>query len=114
MLAAFEFALSRNANSFYHPKHEKNGGRTSDDTVNRQVPMSEKKKARNIGSKNKRLLMHADDAMELRITWEEIQELLRPSPTAKPNIVVVEDCEFEEYEVSATKIRKPQKLSLYF
>ncbi|KAH0750180.1 hypothetical protein KY290_029412 [Solanum tuberosum] len=75
-----------------------NGGRTSDDTVNRQVPMSEKKKARNIGSKNKRLLMHADDAMELRITWEEIQELLRPSPTAMPNIVVVEDCEFEEYE----------------
>ncbi|KAK4376139.1 hypothetical protein RND71_006816 [Anisodus tanguticus] len=75
-----------------------NGGRTSDDSVSRQVPMSEKKKARNIGSKNKRLLMHADDAMELRITWEEAQELLRPPPTAKPTVVVIEDYEFEEYD----------------
>ncbi|XP_070034014.1 B3 domain-containing transcription repressor VAL1-like isoform X2 [Nicotiana tomentosiformis] len=75
-----------------------NGGRASDDSVNRQVPISEKKKARNIGSKNKRLLMHADDAMELRITWEEAQELLRPPPTSKPTVVVIEDYEFEEYE----------------
>ncbi|OIT02885.1 b3 domain-containing transcription repressor val1 [Nicotiana attenuata] len=75
-----------------------NGGRTSDDSVNRQVPISEKKKAKNIGSKNKRLLMHADDVMELRITWEEAQELLRPPPTSKPTVVVIEDYEFEEYE----------------
>lgn len=58
--------------------------------------------------------MHADDAMELRITWEEIQELFRPSPTAKSTIVVIEDCEFEEYEVSATKMRKATKFSLFF
>ncbi|KAL0435103.1 UNVERIFIED_CONTAM: B3 domain-containing transcription repressor VAL1 [Sesamum radiatum] len=73
-----------------------NGGRTSDDSLQRHMPISEKKKARNI--KNKRLLMPSDDAMELRITWEEAQELLRPSPTAEPNVVMVEDHEFEEFE----------------
>ncbi|KAK4355943.1 hypothetical protein RND71_024914 [Anisodus tanguticus] len=75
-----------------------NRDRTSNDSVNWQVPMSEKKKARNIGSKNKRLLMHADDAIELRITLEEAQELLRPPPTAKHTVVVIEDYEFEEYD----------------
>ncbi|KAL0458899.1 UNVERIFIED_CONTAM: B3 domain-containing protein [Sesamum latifolium] len=73
-----------------------NGGRTSDDSLQRHMPISDKKKARNI--KNKRLLMPSDDAMELRITWEEAQELLRPSPTAEPNVVMVEDHEFEEFE----------------
>ncbi|KAL1545098.1 B3 domain-containing transcription repressor VAL1-like isoform X1 [Salvia divinorum] len=58
--------------------------------------MWERKKVKNI--KNKRLHMHTDDAMELRITWEEAQELLRPSPTAEPTVVVVEDHEFEEFE----------------
>lgn len=48
--------------------------------------------------------MHADDAMELRITWEEAQELLRPPPTSKPTVVVIEDYEFEEYEVRATQM----------
>lgn len=64
------------------------------------MSMPEKKKARNIGSKSKRLLMHSDDAMELRITWEEAQELLRPPPAAKPTVVMIDDFEFEEYEVS--------------
>ncbi|KAL7172997.1 hypothetical protein ACSBR2_032460 [Camellia fascicularis] len=57
-----------------------------------------KKRARNIGSKNKRLLMHGEDAMELRLTWEEAQELLRPPPSAKPTIVMIEDQEFQEYD----------------
>ncbi|XP_075515382.1 B3 domain-containing transcription repressor VAL1-like isoform X2 [Primulina tabacum] len=71
------------------------GGLTSDDSVQQSNPVSEKK-LRNI--KNKRLLMHNDDAVELRITWEEAQELLRPSPAAKPTIVLVEDLEFEEFD----------------
>ncbi|XP_073138466.1 B3 domain-containing transcription repressor VAL1-like isoform X2 [Henckelia pumila] len=71
------------------------GGRTSDDSMQQSNPVSEKK-LRNI--KNKRLLMHNDDAVELRITWEEAQELLRPSPAAKPTIVLVEDLEFEEFD----------------
>ena len=41
-----------------------------------------------------------EDAVELKITWEEAQELLRPPPNANPNIVMIEDQEFEEYNVS--------------
>ncbi|KAL2488471.1 B3 domain-containing transcription repressor VAL1 [Forsythia ovata] len=74
-----------------------NGGKTSDDSVQRlPTPILEKKKMKNI--KNKRLHMHNDDAMELRITWEEAQELFRPSPTSKPTVVLIEDHAFEEFE----------------
>lgn len=59
----------------------------------------EKKGARNIGSKSKRLLMHSEDALELRLTWEEAQDLLRPPPSANPTIVTIDDHEFEEYDV---------------
>jgi len=44
--------------------------------------------------------MDGEDAMELKLIWEEAQELLRPAPTAKPTIVMIEDYEFEEYDVS--------------
>lgn len=44
--------------------------------------------------------MHSDDAMELRVTWEEAQELLRPAPNAEATVVIVEDFEFEEFDVS--------------
>ncbi|XP_022948777.1 B3 domain-containing transcription repressor VAL1 isoform X1 [Cucurbita moschata] len=65
-----------------------------------QQPMStmDKKGTRNIGSKNKRLLMHSEDALELRLTWEEAQDLLRPPPSANPTIVTIDDHEFEEYD----------------
>ncbi|CAL5427003.1 unnamed protein product [Camellia sinensis] len=62
------------------------GGRTNEDSLQRPMLIPGKKRARNIGSKNKRLLMHGEDAMELRLTWEEAQELLRPPPSAKPTI----------------------------
>ncbi|TVT96769.1 hypothetical protein EJB05_58010 [Eragrostis curvula] len=56
------------------------------------------KRSRNIGSKSRRFLMDAEDALELKLTWEEAQELLRPAPTAKPTVVTIEDYEFEEYD----------------
>ncbi|CAD6216678.1 unnamed protein product [Miscanthus lutarioriparius] len=56
------------------------------------------KHSRNIGSKSRRFLIDAEDAMELKLTWEEAQELLRPAPTAKPTVVMIEDYEFEEYD----------------
>ncbi|WOL16323.1 B3 domain-containing protein [Canna indica] len=56
------------------------------------------KRSRNIGTKSRRLLMDAEDALELKLTWEEAQELLRPPPSAKPSIVTIEDHEVEEYE----------------
>ena len=40
--------------------------------------------------------------MELKLTWEEAQDLLRPPPSVKPNIVTIEDQVFEEYDVSET------------
>lgn len=72
------------------------------DSPQRPIPVSEKKRTRNIGPKSKRLLIHSEDAMELRLTWEEARDLLRPPPSVKPNIVTIEDQEFEEYDVSVT------------
>ncbi|XP_061370747.1 B3 domain-containing transcription repressor VAL2 [Gastrolobium bilobum] len=62
------------------------------------VLVPEKKRTRNIGSKSKRLLIDSQDALELKLTWEEAQDLLRPPPTVKPSIVMIEDHVFEEYE----------------
>uniref|UniRef100_A0A2P2M358 B3 domain-containing transcription repressor VAL2 isoform X2 n=3 Tax=Rhizophora mucronata TaxID=61149 RepID=A0A2P2M358_RHIMU len=65
------------------------------------LPLSlipERKRTRNIGSKSKRLLFDSLDALELKLTWEEIQDLLRPPPSVKPNIITVEDHDFEEYD----------------
>ncbi|KAL9239000.1 hypothetical protein vseg_013359 [Gypsophila vaccaria] len=56
------------------------------------------KKGRNIGAKSKRLLIDSQDAQTLRLTWEEVQNMLRPPLNAKPSVVVIEDFEFEEYE----------------
>lgn len=79
-------------------KSENSGGRTNDASGQQPVLTIEKKGARNIGSKNKRLLMHSEDALELRLTWEEAQDLLRPPPSANPTIVTIDDHEFEEYD----------------
>lgn len=80
-------------------KSESNGCQTKEDSQQQPVSKLEKKRTRNIGSKSKRLLMHSEDVLELRLTWEEAQDLLRPSPTAKPSIVTIEDHDFEEYDV---------------
>ncbi|GFZ13406.1 B3 domain-containing transcription repressor VAL1 [Actinidia rufa] len=76
------------------------GDRTNEDLSQRPMLVPEKKRSRNIGSKCKRLLMHSEDAMALRLTWAEAQGLLRPPPSVKPTVVMVEDQEFEEYEAS--------------
>lgn len=56
--------------------------------------------------------MRNEDANELQITWEEAQELLRPSPSAKPTIVMVDNHEFEEYDVSIDPLRVYKLLKL--
>lgn len=43
--------------------------------------------------------MHSEDALELRLTWEEAQDLLQPPPSVTPSIVTVEGHIFEEYDV---------------
>lgn len=80
-------------------KNESHGDRNGDSS-HQSILNAEKKRTRNIGSKSKRLLMHSEDVLELRLTWEEAQDLLRPPPTSKPSVVTIEDLEFEEYDVS--------------
>ncbi|CAL2263268.1 unnamed protein product [Prunus armeniaca] len=79
-------------------RNDYHGHRTSEDLLQQPVSNSDKKRARNIGPKSKRLLMHSEDVLELRLTWEEAQDLLRPPPSVKPSIVTIEDHEFEEYD----------------
>ncbi|KAL8258830.1 hypothetical protein R6Q59_026783 [Mikania micrantha] len=59
--------------------------------------LQEKKKTRNIRLKSKRLHMRCEDALELKLTWKQAQEYLRP-PLSKPTDVMIENCEFEEYD----------------
>ncbi|KAC9190454.1 hypothetical protein E3N88_46214 [Mikania micrantha] len=50
--------------------------------------LQEKKKTRNIRLKSKRLHMRYEDALELKLTWEQAQEYLRP-PLSKPTDVMI-------------------------
>lgn len=59
-----------------------------------------KRKAKTLGSKSNRLRIENEESMELKLTWEEAQKLLRPPPNSSPSIVVIEGHEFEEYEVN--------------
>ncbi|XP_039051224.1 B3 domain-containing protein Os07g0563300-like isoform X2 [Hibiscus syriacus] len=51
-----------------------------------------------LGSKSKRLRFDNEDLLELKLTWEEAQGLLRPPPNHVASVVVIEGFEFEEYE----------------
>ncbi|KAG2308618.1 hypothetical protein Bca4012_082300 [Brassica carinata] len=75
-------------------KSEVNGGRSSDDPSR----VKDKKRTRTVGAKSKRLLWHSEESMEVRLKWEETQELIRPSPSEMPTIVVIEEHEFEEFD----------------
>ncbi|KAG1371485.1 B3 domain-containing protein [Cocos nucifera] len=56
------------------------------------------KRSRNIGAKFRRMHMDTEDALELTLTWEEAQDLLRPAPNARPSVVMIDDHEIEEYD----------------
>ncbi|KAK9755421.1 hypothetical protein RND81_01G023600 [Saponaria officinalis] len=75
-----------------------NGEPTEEGLLSSSTMMTGSKKGRNIGAKSKRLLIDNQDAQALKLTWEEVQGMLRPPLNAKPSIVVIEDFEFEEYE----------------
>ncbi|XP_059659623.1 B3 domain-containing protein Os07g0563300-like isoform X2 [Cornus florida] len=57
-----------------------------------------KRKNSTLGSRSKRLRIKNEDLIELKLSWEEAQALLRPPPNRVPSVVVIEGCEFEEYE----------------
>ncbi|CAJ1960605.1 unnamed protein product [Sphenostylis stenocarpa] len=75
-----------------------NNETTNNSSLQQKISVLEKKKTRNIGPKSKRLLIDNEDARELKLTWEEAQDLLRPPPSVKPSIVTIEDQVFEEYD----------------
>ncbi|CAN4126263.1 unnamed protein product [Withania somnifera] len=77
---------------------EKNRGRNPDGAFSPSMRVSERKRSRNIGSKSKRLLIDAHDAFELKLSWEELQDMLRPPLSVPPTTVTIEDHDFEEYE----------------
>lgn len=89
--------LSRNMNlsigdASWHA-NEKQGSKSRADSS-----QPDKKRSRNIGSKSKRLLIESQDALELKYTWEELQDMLSPPNSLNPSSVTIEDHEFEEYE----------------
>lgn len=88
-------SLSRNIDLCIGDTYEKQGSKSRADSSFQP----DKKRSRNIGSKSKRLNIETQDALELKYTWEELQDMLIPS-FMQPSIVTIEDYEFEEYEVS--------------
>ncbi|XP_042504697.1 B3 domain-containing transcription repressor VAL2-like isoform X2 [Macadamia integrifolia] len=94
--ALSEHLSSADADIGWH-KGEKHGSKTNE-SLQQSMLGPEKKRTRNIGSKSKRLLIDSEDALELKLTWEEAQDLLRAPPSVRPSIVTVEDQEIEEYE----------------
>ncbi|XP_038693628.1 B3 domain-containing transcription repressor VAL2-like isoform X2 [Tripterygium wilfordii] len=79
-------------------KSEKHDDQTRKGLLLQSLQVPEKKRLRNIGSKSKRLLIDNLDALELRLSWEEAQDLLCPPLSVKPSIVTIDDHDFEEYE----------------
>ncbi|XP_023749906.1 B3 domain-containing transcription repressor VAL2 isoform X1 [Lactuca sativa] len=73
--------------------NEKQGSKSRADSF-----QPDKKRSRNISSKSKRLLIESQDALELKYTWEELQDMLTPPNTLNPTSVTIEDQDFEEYE----------------
>lgn len=60
--------------------------------------ISRKRKNSTLRTKSKRIRMENEDLIQLKITWEEAQGLLRPPPNLVPSVVLIEGFEFEEYE----------------
>ncbi|CAK9164719.1 unnamed protein product, partial [Ilex paraguariensis] len=66
-----------------------------------------KRKNSTLISKGKRLRIENGGMIELKLTMEQAQGLIRPSPNHVPAIVVIEEYEFEEYEQDAPVIGMP-------
>ncbi|KAE8688513.1 hypothetical protein F3Y22_tig00110984pilonHSYRG00161 [Hibiscus syriacus] len=72
-------------------------GHIAKESLGAKVEVSRKRKNIMLGSKSKRLRIHNEDFIELKLTWEEAQGLLHPPPNHVTS-VVIESFEFEEYE----------------
>ncbi|XP_016514249.1 B3 domain-containing protein Os07g0563300 isoform X1 [Nicotiana tabacum] len=72
---------------------------------NRSIPC--KRKSSTLGSKSKRLRIDNEDLVELKVTVVQAQGLMRPPSSDAPTVIVIEGCEFEEYEQDAPIIGRP-------
>ncbi|CAN7082150.1 unnamed protein product [Brassica oleracea var. botrytis] len=97
-LNMFSNNLSSGCGDINWSKLDKSDDMSKDGLMLQPSLISARKRVRNIGTKSKRLLIDSVDVLELRLTWEEAQELLRPPQSAKPSICTVEDHDFEEYD----------------
>ncbi|WOL04873.1 B3 domain-containing protein [Canna indica] len=93
-----DFSSPPEVNAADQSTSTKGGSLQKDGSTARSLQTPSKKKASTLGSKIKRLRIENDESMELKLTWEEAQELLRPPPNSSPSVVVIEGHEFEEYE----------------
>ncbi|KAL1099656.1 hypothetical protein V6Z11_D05G176300 [Gossypium hirsutum] len=73
-------------------------GYIAKEALGAKVAVSRKRKNSMLGSKSKRLRIDNEDLIELKLTWEEAQGLLRPPANHVASVVVIEGFEFEEYE----------------
>ncbi|GMI91516.1 hypothetical protein HRI_002820900 [Hibiscus trionum] len=73
-------------------------GYIAKEVLRAKVAVSRKRKNGMLGSKSKRLRIDNEDLIELKLTWEEAQGLLRPPLNHVASVVVIEGFEFEEYE----------------
>ncbi|GMI82381.1 hypothetical protein HRI_001907400 [Hibiscus trionum] len=73
-------------------------GYIAKEALGAKVAVSRKRKNSMLGSKRKRLRIDNEDLIELKLTWEEAQGLLRPPPNHVASVVLIEGFEFEEYE----------------
>ncbi|KAK2965831.1 LOW QUALITY PROTEIN: hypothetical protein RJ640_001803, partial [Escallonia rubra] len=80
------------------------------DVFDAQPAFRTKRKNSTLGSKSKRLRIENGDMIELKLTWEQAQGLLRPPPNHAPSVMVIEGFEFEEYE-DAPIIGRPTPLA---
>ncbi|XP_073005433.1 B3 domain-containing protein Os07g0563300-like [Typha latifolia] len=79
-------------------KFDKGGFIQKDGLAARSLQGSSKRKGSSLGTSSKRLRIENKDSMELKLTWEEAQQLLRPPPSHVPSTIIIEGHEFEEYE----------------
>ncbi|CAA0835987.1 B3 domain-containing transcription repressor VAL2 [Striga hermonthica] len=66
-----------------------------------------KRKNGSFRAKSKRRKIETLDLIELKLTWKEAQGLMRPPANIVPSVVVVEGCEFEEFEEAGPVIGRP-------
>ncbi|KAG8482132.1 hypothetical protein CXB51_026825 [Gossypium anomalum] len=81
-------------------------GYIAKEALGTKVAVPRKRKNSVLGSKSKRLRIDNEDMIELKLTWEEAQGLLRPPPNHVANVLSIEGFEFEEYE-DAPVLGKP-------